>query len=192
VSVRFTVEMDGKDQVLGALRALNIEGRNNVEEVVRLSSRKIRRSARARAPVRSGKFRRAIGTRFSKDGLSANIAAWWRGRGRERVHPLSHIIEFGTAPHKIKPEKRKALALHGKVTGEMGPEQAKFVSSVNHPGTPAQPFLFPAFEEHREGYIRDLREALGKAGRQAAEKWKAHAGRSQTRRNRASLRRAGL
>jgi HK97 gp10 family phage protein len=186
------VQADGKDQVLGALRALNIEGRNNVEEVVRLSSRKIRRSARARAPVRSGKLRRSIGTRFSKDGLSAEIAAWWRGRGGKRVHPLSHIIEFGTAPHKIKPEKRKALAFHGNATGEMGPQQATIRTVVNHPGTPAKPFLFPAFEEHRAGYVRDLREALGKAGREAAAKWRSHAGRSQTRRNRASIRRAGL
>jgi HK97 gp10 family phage protein len=194
VSVRFKVEMEGKSQVLGALRALDFEGKKNVEEVVRLTARNVRRAAKAKAPVKSGRFRRSIGAKFSPDGLTAEVAAW--RRGRQGPHPLSHIFEFGTAPHKIKPKNRKALAFHGGAQqgpgAEMGPEQATVRRSVQHPGTPATPFLFPAFEENRADYVRNLREAIGRAGREAAAKWRSHASRSQGRRDRASIRRAGL
>jgi HK97 gp10 family phage protein len=193
VSVRFTVQADGADQVIGALRALNFEGKKNVEEVIRATARDMRKSAKARAPVKSGRFRRAIGAKFSKDGLSAEIAAW--RRGRQSPHPLSHIFEFGTKPHTIEPKRKKALAFHGGSKlgpADMGPEQATVRGSVKHPGTPATPFLFPSFEEHRAAYVRHLQEGLGRAGREAATAWRKHAMRSQTRRNRASLRRAGL
>lgn len=49
-------------------------------------------------------------------------------------------VEYGTNPHTIYPRTRKALWWPG----------AKHpVSKVNHPGTPAQPFIRPALYQAR-------------------------------------------
>lgn len=50
------------------------------------------------------------------------------------THPLSMIIEKGSRPHEIAPEKGQALRL----------ASGRFVSGpVQHPGTPAKPFMRP-------------------------------------------------
>ena len=47
-------------------------------------------------------------------------------------------VEYGSRPHDIKPNEKKALAF------EKGGEKV-VVKRVKHPGNKAQPFLEPAF-----------------------------------------------
>lgn len=165
--MKFSIEVQGQREVIGALNRLNLAASNRVIEVVKASSKNIRRGARSRVARRTGKFARRIRTKFSKDGLTGETAAFTRGG---RPHPLSHLLEFGTKAHVIVPEKRKdgskkgALAIGG--AGGMGPR--RLVSKVNHPGTPAKPWLFPAYEEERPNYVNALRGALNQAGKDAA------------------------
>jgi hypothetical protein len=60
-------------------------------------------------------------------------------------------VEFGTRPHKIVPKNKKALFWRG---------ARHPVKSVNHPGSRAKPFLFPAYEAERPAFTKALREAL--------------------------------
>ncbi len=50
------------------------------------------------------------------------------------------FVEFGTKPHKISAKNKKALTFF--VNGKK-----VTVRSVNHPGTRAQPFVRPAFDQ---------------------------------------------
>lgn len=59
-------------------------------------------------------------------------------------------VEFGTAPHVITPTDADALAFEGQ-DGEL-----IFRQSVDHPGTPAQPFLRPALQEHRSDLVANI------------------------------------
>lgn len=53
------------------------------------------------------------------------------------------FVEFGTRPHVIRPDTKKAL----KFTTKGG--TTVFAKVVHHPGTRAQPFLGPALEQVR-------------------------------------------
>lgn len=61
------------------------------------------------------------------------------------THPLASIIEQGASPHTIEP-KKKVLKL----------ADGSFVSGpVNHPGSPAKPFLRPTLPLWPELYRRN-------------------------------------
>lgn len=63
------------------------------------------------------------------------------------------FAQFGTRAHKIKPKRGGALAFIGAGGASV------FAKSVNHPGTPARPFLGISNEDRRE-IIAEAREYL--------------------------------
>ncbi|MET9517418.1 HK97 gp10 family phage protein [Streptomyces sp. NPDC002994] len=65
-----------------------------------------------------------------------------RGELRVGVRNVDYwmTVEFGSAPHVIVPNTKKALHWPG---------AAHPVARVNHPGTPVQPFLRPALYRQR-------------------------------------------
>ncbi len=64
----------------------------------------------------------------------------------------SEAIEKGTKPHVIRPVKKKVLA--NPETGQV------FGTKVKHPGTSAQPFMYPAWNKARKDFIKGLRKAF--------------------------------
>lgn len=73
--------------------------------------------------------------------------------------PHAHLVEFGTAPHETRVDSAQVLST-GRVT---------FGRVAQHPGTAAQPFVFPAFEAKKDDAVRaianDLRGAIQRAVR---------------------------
>ena len=67
------------------------------------------------------------------------------------VSRRAHLREFGTGPHTIRTKRKGVLA--DKETG------AVFGTEVQHPGTPAEPFLRPAVDEGGKRAI----DAIGKS-----------------------------
>ncbi len=64
----------------------------------------------------------------------------------------SAAVENGTKPHVIRPAKKKVLA---------NPETGKiFGMKVNHPGTQAQPFMYPAWKKAQKDFIKGLRRVF--------------------------------
>lgn len=90
----------------------------------------VQNEARRRAPVDTGRLRSSIVSRAEGGG---------RGLGYVVGSNVNYAaaVEFGTAPHVIKPRYKQAL---------YWPGAAHPVAQVNHPGTRAQPFLRPAIE----------------------------------------------
>ncbi|MDT0473007.1 HK97 gp10 family phage protein [Streptomyces sp. DSM 41014] len=103
---------------------------DDVRRAVERTRIDVQNEARRRAPVDTGRLRSSIVSRAE-------------GGGRDLGYVIGSnvnyaaAVEYGTAPHVIKPTKKKAL---------YWPGAAHPVAQVNHPGTRAQPFLRPAIE----------------------------------------------
>jgi len=95
-------------------------------------------------PYATGNLRRKFRIAYSRDGLAARIGSF--GRRRQRAAHI-HLVEFGASAHQIRMP-------NGGV--------------INHPGAPAQPFLFPAYKRFRAENIRDIRAAVSEALRRVA------------------------
>lgn len=75
--------------------------------------------------------------------LVSSIKVHRRGPYTRRIHahaPHAAWVEYGTAPHIIRPNSKKALHW----VGARHP-----VAVVHHPGTRAQPYLRPAVYQRR-------------------------------------------
>ncbi|MGI3198439.1 HK97-gp10 family putative phage morphogenesis protein [Streptomyces sp. GLT-R25] len=90
----------------------------------------VQNEARRRAPVDTGRLRSSIVSRAE-------------GHGRQVGYVIgtnvnyASAVEYGTAPHVIKPKYKKAL---------FWPGANHPVAKVNLPGTRPQPFMRPALE----------------------------------------------
>ncbi len=69
-------------------------------------------------------------------------------------HPQAIALEFGTAPHIIRGGSLKGLVFSGESGGLLK------VAKVNHPGTPAQPFVRPAWEETKGEALEIIKARL--------------------------------
>lgn len=65
----------------------------------------------------------------------------------------AEMVEKGTAPHVITADEAKALRFTD--GGEV-----VFRKSVEHPGTPAQPYLRPALLEHQSDLVENIQDAI--------------------------------
>lgn len=82
--------------------------------------------ARRRCPVDTGELEESIGTRYPGP-RHGQVTV-----GTDHWHPT----EYGSPPHTIRVRNAKVLA--NRETGEF------FGRTVQHPGTPEQPFMRPA------------------------------------------------
>ena len=98
--------------------------------LVKDTGTQIQNLSRQMAPVKTGALRDSIVATYP-DPLTVNI-----GPGV----PYGGYVEYGTRPHVIKP--KKASVLRFKVNGV-----TVYARAVKHPGTKAQPYMRPAFEQ---------------------------------------------
>ena len=101
-----------------------------VREVRHDVSRAIARDARRYCPVKSGDLKRSISGPWSlmfTDRIFVNTNHW-------------RFVEYGTPPHLIRPNTKKALHWEGALHP---------VKLVRHPGTEAQPFMRRALFQRR-------------------------------------------
>lgn len=98
-----------------------------------------RNEARARAPKKTGRLAKQISS--SRNAKGTRITGKVTSRS-----PLSHLIEWGTKAHQIKPRLRKALKFEGRF--------AMFA----HPGAKAKPFMRPAFDTKQREAVERFRD----------------------------------
>lgn len=103
---------------------------DDVAQAVNRTRIAVQNEARRRAPVDTGRLRSSIVSRTEGGGRSLGYVI-----GSNVSYAAA--VEYGTAPHVIKPKHKKAL---------FWPGATHPVAQVNHPGTRAQPFLRPAIE----------------------------------------------
>ena len=67
-------------------------------------------------------------------------------------------VEFGTSPHVIRPNAKKALKFKSK-------GKAVFAKKVMHPGTRAQPFFRPALDQVKGIWVARYFDQVMKKGK---------------------------
>jgi len=117
---------------------------------------RVRQTAHARVPKRTGKLAqslRVVMGRTGRKGQGKNI----RGRIVQRFYGA--IVEAGAAPHEIRPRAGGLLrfTLAGKTI---------FTRKVQHPGFAPRPFLRPSAEQH----LPDLKATVGDILRRIGER----------------------
>src|SRR5262245_49816411 len=106
----------------------------------------------AAARPSAAEFAKAAGARAPAPRLASSVRSF--GTGEHflvgTVDPLGGYFEYGVKPHEIAPSKKKALKL----------ADGSFVSTVQHPGMKAQPWLRPTLPLWPSLYRRNAALAL--------------------------------
>ena len=140
------MRLHGFEELERVLRALpeHVE-RRAVIDGLQAGTRVLIRGMTQRVPERTGGLKRAITTRV---------------RGRTRVvigfrRPAAahaHLVEFGTAPHRIRARNAPLLRVGSAVLGR----------TVDHPGARPHPFIRPALDEDGPAAVEAMRVRLGR------------------------------
>lgn len=112
-----------------ALRESGQEADVTTQDVLLRSANYLKADMESRVPVRTGKLKQSIQIRVKTHEIVI---------GPDTEYDA--FVELGTQPHVIKAKTKKALAF------KMG-GRTVIVRSVKHPGTKAQPYVRPAFDD---------------------------------------------
>lgn len=122
---------------------------DDVKRAVERTRIDVQNEARRRAPVDTGRLRSSIVSRAEGRGRSVGYVVGTNVN-------YAAAVEYGTAPHVIKPKHKKAL---------FWPGARHPVAQVNHPGTRAQPFMRPAIEMSEIFFRANLSQVRAGRGR---------------------------
>lgn len=151
------MQIKGKDKFLKQIDALPRALKDEIRNALKMSGEEMVDLAKRFAPVKSGALRNSISYTFgrprpenanvrgvSSAGENARDAKGETGllvtvhAGDARAWYAS-LVEFGTAPHEIKPKR----------PGGLLNVQGRLVEKVDHPGASANPYFFPAYRLSR-------------------------------------------
>ena len=120
---------------------------NIMRGALRAGMKPVQTDAKARVEVVSGQLR--DGLKISTRIKGGTVMARLRATGKHAY--VAHWVEFGTAPHYIKPKKAKALAVAG-----------GFSEVVHHPGARPYPFMRPALDSQAQNGVVAAAEYMKK------------------------------
>lgn len=142
------IRVENLSQLQHKLRVLPDYVQEEVAEEIQATGVRIRDNARRR--VRDSEVRPTIKKRQLAKGLDARVGTrHWRAK----------FEEFGTKSHTIKERRAPILA---------GPEFGPVRGPVRHPGQDPHPFLQPAAEEERRGFVVRISLRLTEAARKVS------------------------
>jgi HK97 gp10 family phage protein len=135
------IKLNGFKEISKTLKTLETKTANKiVRKGVAKMAQIVRKDMRKRAPRKSGKLKKELRYKIvksKKGGFTASVGAF-----NDAFY--ANFIEKGTKRHVIKPKgKRRVLSFGGRNATE-----------VTHPGTPAKPFIEPAFKASRDEAIK--------------------------------------
>lgn len=122
---------------------------DDVKRAVDRTRTDVQNEARRRVPVDTGRLRSSIVSRAENSGRKVGYVVGTNVN-------YAAAVEYGTAPHVIKPRNKKAL---------YWPGARHPVAQVNHPGTRAQPFMRPAVEMAEIFFRANLSQVRAGRGR---------------------------
>jgi hypothetical protein len=140
--MKLNVSLKGLDKALSSIQDYQIQANADVKNIVRDTTLQIVANSKMRSPVLSGTLKRSIESEITPDGMSGKVFT---------NLDYAPSVEFGSAPHIIQAKDAKVLSDGKQIFGK----------EVHHPGTPAQPFLFPAYEDETIDFLSNLKKALG-------------------------------
>ena len=154
--------LSGMSNLRRVLRRLPKEATGDVRIAIEHGANLILRDARGRVAGVSKRVSSNLSVKLSTDKFTARVGL--QGKRAKKRAFMGKWIEYGTAPHSLKSgsrlaqEKRRRSAAAG--TGRGG----------WHPGTPARPFMIPAYESNKQKLIAMIRAAVDRSLRRGAGK----------------------
>ena len=140
------IELRGFEEAERALRALPLHvERRALIDGLRAGARVLVRGMKRRVPERTGKLRDSIVIRTR--GRNRVVIGFRRPDGAH-----AHLVEFGTAPHRIRARNARVLRIGPIVLGR----------HVDHPGARPKPFIRPTLDEDSGEAIEAMRVRLGR------------------------------
>lgn len=122
-----------------------------MQSALRGGANLIAERARSLVPVATRELRKSIRVRARKNKRTGYVNVYIGAGGRRKGDPFyAHLVEFGTAPHEIRPKGKKSLLVAG-VLREV----------VQHPGATPRPFLRPAFDSESTRAIDEIGKRVG-------------------------------
>jgi hypothetical protein len=180
-----SVTVHGQRQAAAQFGKISAAVRQAIVKQVAKSALNVQRGARRRAPVDTGRLRASIRPVFYRDGIAADV-----GSDVE----YAHFMEFGTGPLGASTNKQPLpasykhggryfpppSALEGWARRHSGKGKKKGKKAVNpfavahaifkRGGTPARPYLFPAWEEERPRFVRAMKRLVKVSARKAKKR----------------------
>lgn len=133
------------DEFADDLESIADEIDEAIDEGTRRTALSVEVSAKEFAPVKTGDLKGDIAA------IKLGPAKWSVGSTKEYAPPT----EYGSKPHPITPDAKEYL--HFFIDGD-----EIFTKHVDHPGTPAQPFLRPAIHRHRSDLVNNIADEIDK------------------------------
>lgn len=152
---KFNFRVEGKDKAIAILKSARELAPHLIMQELEKSGFRIEADAKKNCAVDMG------GTRAS---IQARAVSTTNGPAVEVSCAKTGLyLEFGTRPHMPPVESIKAWAVRHGI-----PESAAYAIAlhIKQYGTPAQPFMFPAYEAERPEFIRNVGKAVVQAFRQ--------------------------
>lgn len=130
---------DEFEELADALEAAADDVDAATDRALRETALQVERDAKLKAPVDTGNLRASLQAQRRPPG--------WAVGTNVRYAPA---VEFGTGPHVITPNEAEALRFPGPDGDPV------FARRVEHPGTPAQPFLRPALDGAEDDLVQRI------------------------------------
>jgi len=127
-------------QTLSKIKTYDVMTAARIEQSIDHSTKAIATGAKNRVPVRTGKLKKNISSRFDHRTITGYVSA---------KTPYAHLVEFGAKAASVKPVKKKALLFKG-----------GYSAKANVPARTAKPYMRPSFEEEKPNLIRNVKEAV--------------------------------
>lgn len=133
--------------------------KNGTDRALKKAASPIRRKMRQKAKKgKTGNLRKGIKIVIQKEG-STRVAVV--GAFAPAFH--AHLIEYGSEPHDIELKRKQAFKSVVDAGADLGfaAEDVFFSGTIKHPGSRAQPFIRPAYDEEKDNSIKIYGEVLG-------------------------------
>jgi HK97 gp10 family phage protein len=175
------------------MKTLRVEEAKMIDDALEKGAREIESLAKAIVPTDTGELRDAIEVRETLEGVKVKRMAFGTTGGRKGRFLVRYVgvfgtgkgskgyyapfVEYGTKPgvertvgRKMGKRGRMIRAYHGPRVATQSAKQsgAGRLQYRTHPGTPARPFLRPAFQSKKARVVNRVKRAINKAAKQVA------------------------
>lgn len=147
--------IEGLDEAIKRLQKYDTESGKKIRKVISRGGRSVASQAKFRVPVRGGRLKKSITSRFDSNHIESVVKA---------RSPLAHLVEYGAAATVVRAKRQKNLIMRWYDRAGRARYAARGKSptggTVKIPKRHAQPFMEPSFRSVKPRVIRDIAQVL--------------------------------
>ena len=148
-------KIEGLDEAIRRLQKYDTESGKKIRKVISRGGKTVAAQAKFRVPVRSGRLKKSITSRFDSNHIESVVKA---------RSPLAHLVEYGAAATAVRARRQKNLVMRWYDRAGRARFAARGKSptsgTVKIPKRHAQPFMEPSFRSIKPKVIREVAQVL--------------------------------